>query len=186
MKTFGPTMIAFVTALVGLYKYFQEKNRTMYERRLNEVYAPLYGFLTAQETFRQLYLKDLPIHEAPILTMEKKKVQTTVNLSDGTTSVSKSVKSIILDRKNFINTLNKTNMGLAKPDLLIAIKQYEMLVYLEENTNEETDEWREATNKKVEIEYKLFKAIVSGYSDTIYTLGLDGIEEVLDLEVAKL
>lgn len=159
IKILGPTIIAFATALVGLYKYLQEKNRQIYERRLNEVYAPLYGFLVAQETFRQLYLSNLSIKDFPILTLEKKEVKKTFSLTNGTITEERSIQQTgILDRKNFTNILDKTNIGLARTELLIAMKQYELLVYLKENTSKGTEEWNKATNKKVEIEYALFRA----------------------------
>ena len=182
IEDLGPTVVALIAGLAGLYKYFTEKNKEIYEKRLNEVYASLYAFLVTQETYRQLYMEDTYIRQSPILTSERTKVKQYINLSKGTCKVEKEVKVDVLDRQNFINMLNETNAGLARPDLLIAIKQYELIVSLDEKG----EKCEKLTDKKVEIEYKLFRAIVDGYEETIYALGLKGKETVLDLERVKI
>ncbi|WP_342719325.1 hypothetical protein AAG068_11250 [Bacillus paramycoides] len=40
---------AIISAYFGARKYFDNKNREFIERRLNEVYAPLYGLLAKQK-----------------------------------------------------------------------------------------------------------------------------------------
>lgn len=187
MQILASVVATLITAIIATLKYFHEKNRTIYERRLNEVYAPLYGFLVAQETCRQMYFPDTPIEEAPILTLEKEVVNTVVDLTNGKMNQSSRVEqSGIINRKNFIRILDKANNGLARPGLLIAIKQYELMVYLEENIEEHSPKWEKATEKKVEVEYKLFMEIVEGYEDTVHKLGLKGMGQILDLTRAKL
>jgi len=119
--------------------------------------------------------------------MDKTKVKAVLDLTNGSVTSESSTETGIIDRKNFTRILkDKVNSGLATPRLLIAINQYELMVYLEESFEQDSPEWNNATTKKIEIEYALFQAIVSGYDQTIYHLGLDGAGEVLDLESAKL
>lgn len=178
----GPTIVAGIAAMVGVWKYFYEKNRTIYERRLNEVYAPLYGYLIAQETFRQLFIPDVSVNDVPILTSEKRTINSVLSFGEEGSEFRQEEKTEVgfLDRKNFIRVLNESNKGLARPKLLILIKQYELLVYLEETMEQESEEWRKATNKKVEVELELFYEIVEGYESTIINLGLDGAGDVVD------
>ncbi|KKM09561.1 hypothetical protein SY88_18370 [Clostridiales bacterium PH28_bin88] len=188
MDTFikiAPIFIAGLTALVAMWKYFYEKNRDIYEKRLNEVYAPLYGYLVAQETFRKLYIPNVEVKTAPILTSEKSIVNTQFSLSTGKVKQETRTEAGFFDRKNFIRVLNDSNKGLARPKLLLLIKQYEVLVYLEENTQEESEQWKKATEKKVDVEYELFKEIVDGYESTVRFLRLDGSENIYDLEKMK-
>jgi len=173
------------TAIIGVSKYFYEKNRSWNERRLNEVYAPLYGLLVKQETMRHLYFPHITVEKAPILTSEKKTTNQSFQFSSEGVKVSSSESSGgagILDRKAFIEILNNTNKGLARPKLLILINQYELLVYLEENTEKESEQWKKATTKKVEVENALFKEIQYGYEDTIRNLKLDDAGQIYNLE----
>ncbi|NOV02323.1 hypothetical protein [Paenibacillus planticolens] len=60
---------ALITACIGVSKYRYEKNRDVYVKRLNEVYAPLYELLIKQETFRKMYFPDRSIIAEPIITL---------------------------------------------------------------------------------------------------------------------
>jgi hypothetical protein len=161
---------ALITAIFAGAKYIYEKNRDVYIRRLNEVYAPLYGFLIRQEQLREIKFPHITRKEFPILTLSSKKVKRTITFGDGkrvdTTSEEKEEILSIVDRKNFIKIFNDTNKGLARPELLLLIHKYEMLIHLEESTEHDED-WERASAAKVLVENEIFDEIVSGYIETI-------------------
>jgi len=165
-----------ITAVIGVRKYFYEKNRDVYIRRLNEVYAPLFVFLVKQEQFRQVILPHLKRDEFPILTLVKKTIKNSVKFkADGKHEISNDEKEetlSIMDRKNFLKVINETNKGLASANLLVCISQYEMLIYLEESLSEDDPRWKEATSIKVNVENKLIDEIVRGYIKTLKKLKL--------------
>jgi len=179
-----------ITAILGAWatisKYFYEKNRQIYERRLNEVYAPLYGLVIKQEKFREMYLPNVTRQEAPIFTSENKSSKQTLSFnSSGMNVSSEETKEVgFFDRKKFITTLKETNQGLARPRLLELINQYDLLVYLEETMEKGGDQWEKATSEKVIVEYGLTEEIISGYQATINKLGLDN-DTTSDIHLIK-
>jgi hypothetical protein len=179
----GISSLSVIAALIGavitVRKYIYEKNRDIYIRRLNEVYAPLYGLIMKQEKFREIYIPNVPLEKAPILTSKTRTVKQTIDFSSGTitnTSEEKTAKGL-LDRKAFLEVLNDTNKGLARPQLLKLIYEYDLILYMEENTEEGSEYWEKATTEKVNIEQALVKEIIDGYEETIYKLGLDKQEK---------
>lgn len=72
----------------------------------------------------------------------------------------------VLDRQDFIKALNDTNKGLGSPELLRLISEYEILVYLEEHLEKDSEKWKRATEEKVNVELLLLKEIVKGYTNT--------------------
>ncbi len=173
-----------ITAIFGVHKYFYEKNRLWYERRLNEVYAPLYGQLVKQETFRQLFLPKVTIQEAPILSSENRRIDQTVKYKETSIEISKKETTSIgiLDRTGFFKVLNDTNKGIARPKLLILIYQYELLVHLEETADKQSNEWKMATEQKIQVEYALFNEIQEGYKETVEKLKLGEARQAFDLK----
>jgi hypothetical protein len=167
---------AFITAIFTGKKYFYEQNRDIYIRRLNEVYAPLYGLIMKQEKFRELYTPDLDIDTVPILTSTKQTIKQNINLLTGSitmTAEKEQTTSGLLDRKAFLKVLNETNKGLTSPKLLRLIYEYDLIIYMEENTIEGSHHFEKATNEKVKIERELVREIVYGYEETINKLKLD-------------
>ena len=69
-------LVAGVGAYTIFWKHQQEKNRNIYEKRLNDVYAPLYGYLVRQETERKIRwpqsedFEDVPILEPNLFCKE--------------------------------------------------------------------------------------------------------------------
>ncbi|HEY8892548.1 MAG TPA: hypothetical protein VIM70_20120 [Clostridium sp.] len=161
----------FIAAIIGVVKYFYEKNRELYIRRLNEVYAPLFSYLIKQETVRQLYCKHILIKDSPILTMTR-----TIETVKGTEKI------LIIDRNFFVEILRDTNKGLIKPRLLKFLSAYEILIFLEESLENGSKEYEIATTKKVEVEYELFKEVQIGYEETVKKLKLDDEFEIDNLE----
>ncbi|MFS0890657.1 hypothetical protein [Peribacillus frigoritolerans] len=158
------------SAFAGVFAYNVQKNREFNERRLNEVYAPLYILVCKQEVLRKLYLPNHNIKEFPILTTTK--TTTTERLQANSISRSVSEEVGFIDRNDFIKTLNETNQGLADSELLRLITEYKILVHMEETLPEESNQWSLATEEKVLVEYSLVKAIVEGYVYTVKKLRL--------------
>jgi hypothetical protein len=161
----------FIAAITGIFKYFYEKNRELYIRRLGEVYAPLFSYLIKQETLRHLYLQNTLIKDSPILTLTHE-VKTPTGIE----------KISAIDRIFFVQMLKDTNKALINPRLLKYMSAYEILVFLEEKLDFGSKDYKIATNKKVEVEYELFKEVQIGYEETIKKLKLDDKFEIDDLE----
>lgn len=178
IKAFGLLGVigGFIGVILSIQKYLYEKNRDVFIKRLNEVYAPLYGLISKQEIMRRLYFPQVTLEEAPIITTVNRKSTQKIEFkenSDVKVTGSSSESVGILDRKQFINALNEANKGLARPNLLKLINEYEVLVYLEETLDSEDDKWMNATSEKVKVELMLIKEIVYGYKEAVAKLGLD-------------
>lgn len=185
-KNYIPILATFVGLIIGYNQFKKQLDRSMYERRLNEVYALLYGHIVRQETIRELYLNHINIVDAPILTLIKRKTKSNIELTPNG-AVEKIIEDTeetitLIDRKNFIIALNDTNKGLARPELLILINRYEILIHLEESLNTDSEEYNVATTEKVNVEYKLIHEIVNGYIETIQKLQLDVGDQPFILE----
>lgn len=187
------TIGTLIAGVAAYFKYRHEKNRQLLEKRLNEVYAPLYRIFVIQETYRKLFVPHIGFDRAPIIhtkviNKNLKKVQNGQNIdiyeeiteTDGR-----------LTREKFFETLDKTNFGLARPKLLALISKYELLVYLEDDwkqgidwetlTHEQKQEYSnypeiiKILDERVKVARLLVKEIVDGYEETVKKLGI-GIE----------
>ncbi|WP_461614359.1 hypothetical protein [Clostridium sp. Marseille-QA1073] len=185
---------AFVAAIVAGFKYYYEKNREMYIRRLDKVYAPLYSYIVKQETTRYLIKdsvgdKEADFENKPILTWERKIKKYNENLFTGEIANKQEESSYILDRKYFIKICNDVDKGLMSPKLLNLINAYEILVYLEENLERGNSILELATVDKVEIEKKIVTEVIKGYKDLVDKLKIDKSREAIDInsfDISKL
>jgi hypothetical protein len=171
----GSVIIGLLGLFGGILTYNYQKKKEFMERSLIEVYAPLYMLLCKQEKVREMFLPTSIIKEAPIITMTRKVTEKNVDFKSGRVSkvsYKKREEKGLIDRKDFINAFNETNKGLASPELLRLISEYEVLVYLEEKLEKDSDEWRKATEEKVNVEYLLLKEIVRGYEEYSNKLGV--------------
>lgn len=163
---------------IGWHSYAFQKNRDYHEKRLDSVYAPLYGLLCKQEVIRELYLKDHSHEKYPILEFTTYKIKSNVNLfTKESKEVSKEVIATVLEKKAFINVLNESNKGLASSELLRLLNEYEMLLYLEEKLADNQD-LAKAQSKTVKVEHELVQEIINGYSESMRKLKLDKNKEI--------
>lgn len=75
LKVWGPLLIAAIGIIVGYHQFKRQLNRSMCEKRLSEVYAPLIGLIAKQEFFRQWYPEELSFESAQIIELVRKKEQ---------------------------------------------------------------------------------------------------------------
>lgn len=155
----------------GLYKYYKTKNREVYEKLLSEVYAPLYQYLVKQELCRSLLELPQSYKETPILEITSRKTKTSYSATgmQGETIVE---PVLDLDRTGLINILDNVNMGLASKELYTLLSMYKVLVYYEGQSDKTADRVLKASIMKVEVENKLRKEIISGYSKYHKKLGI--------------
>lgn len=175
-------IVPALVAVFGFWRYFDEKNRVIYERRLNEVYAPLYGHLVKQETFRLLTkgFGDCPsFDEMPIITVTSTKDATNEGLTPGD-PIPEGLSFI--DERAFIRTLHDTNKGLARPKLLLLIKQFETLSEVRDKINPGTPLWFETIDRIKVVGRELFEEIIDGYESSIRRLSLDGNDDMVNLK----
>lgn len=198
--------IGTIIAGIAVYwKFHKEKNRQMYENRLKEVYAPLVKLIIRQETYRKMFM-NVSIEEAPILYIIETTKQLEFKNGEMTEVITREKGA--LDRQEFIKALNSANYGLASPNLLSLIAQYELLVEYEDKARENLEDKTPAgygtdtvdNTLKVEfenseefkrfkkiatarkgVEILLLKEIVNRYNETVFQLGLD-IDQVIELK----
>jgi hypothetical protein len=157
---------SFIGALVAVRKYYYEKNRDIYIRRLNEVYAPLFGMVVKQEEFRQSFMNDYPFTKAPLISLN-----TVKKISKQ--GYSREEVPGIIHRDKFNDCFNNIEKGLARPQLLELINKYQILdhILIEKKYNVERKD--ELEEKLVDIEAQLILEIVNGYYETIDKLEID-------------
>jgi hypothetical protein len=173
----GITSFGVIGTIIGAIfvgkKYYYEKNRDVYIRRLNEVYAPLFGMVIKQEEVRSSFMNNYAFTEAPLLSIN------TVKEKFSKEGYSRENTPGIIHRDNFIKHFHDIGFGLASPKLLELINRFEVLnsmIIDKEYTADNKDELEE---RLVDIEMQLIIEIVEGYYQTISKLGLDvGYEKI--------
>ncbi|SFH51045.1 hypothetical protein SAMN04487776_12217 [Priestia megaterium] len=158
----------FLGIYVGWHSYAFQKNRDYHEKRLDSVYAPLYGLLCKQELFRELYLRDLSVEQNAII--EFINGDTGPRFKDESKETNEDAEEFILDKKDFVRVLNESNKGLASPNLLRLLNEYEMLLFLEKALTGNNVQIAHA--KILIVERELVKEIIDGYSESIRKLKL--------------
>lgn len=180
-------LVVLITAGAGYWKYRTSKNKEIYEKRLNEVYAPLYMRLVKQEYVRSISLKHLSIEEAPILSLvERKETRNLEGLFSGIASEKEIKETDFLNRTIFNSVMKNVNAGLATQKLLTLIALYESAIYLEDKAlTKGTDDYFENAIKKFEIELDLYHEIMRGYQECYSKLKLDKNEKNENWDIVK-
>lgn len=173
---------AIISAYFGARKYFDDKNREFIERRLNEVYAPLYGLLAKQKVLRDIIAPDMTVEEIPIISISHKR--TTSKYNEELKRFEENVEELasIADKKEFLSIIQKSNMGLASPNLVVLINKYEAALWFM-NIPESNPEREKVDDLIHEIEKSLCKEIIISYKSCIKKLGLDKSTEIDHLDV---
>lgn len=171
-------LVVLFTAIGGYLKYRESKNREIYEKRLKEVYAPLFQLIARQELLRKIALPNISVEEAPIISITKRITNQKLNFWGKITFTSESKESKIWSREEYINTVKGINSGLASPSLLTLISLYEAAVYLEDNTDKFSDIWYKSTIIKTKIELDLYEEILKGYNECMRKLKLDKVNNI--------
>jgi len=188
------------TIIAGLFvyeKWQDEKTRNLYERSLQQVYAPLMGVLIRQETYRQIEHPDIKIKDVPILSITTQ--HNTFKFSSDGLNVNNYTekKDGLVSNRHFLTVLNGSEeaFGLMSPTLLKYTKSYSLLLSLEEEkktsilsiypefTSNESqyDEAMASENgmvlqnvakKRCEIEKLLIHEIADRYNECVEKLGM--------------
>ncbi|WP_430508298.1 hypothetical protein [Rossellomorea marisflavi] len=157
----------FITVFFVWRKYVYEKNRDLYIRRLNEVYAPLFGMVVKQEEVRSSFMKNVSFNEAPILSMNTEKE--TISKK----GYSRTNTPGIIHRDKFLEHFRKIDLGLTSPELIELINRFEVLNSMLIEKEYALDGKDELTKHLVDIERKLIKNIVDDYYLHVKKIGLD-------------
>lgn len=142
-------------AIAAIYKYYSVKNREINEKMLNEVYAPLYQYFVKQQLYCYIHELTPDYNEGPILEITLKKSTTTF----GEAKSQISYQTVLdLNRSEFLKVLNSVNIGLASKELFTLLNMYKVVVYIEENHGDKTNNgYLNATIMKIDIEKALRK-----------------------------
>ncbi len=169
-------LVALVTAFFAAKKYYYEKNRDVFIRRLNEVYAPLFGMVVMQEEVRSSFMNDYPFTIAPILSLNTVKEKIS---KEGYTR--ENIPGII-HRNKFVEHLKNVEIGLATPKLLELINRFELLNTMVIEKEYTVENKKDLEERLVSIEMDLILEIVNGYYNTIEKLDVDSQFERIYLE----
>ncbi|BFT73122.1 hypothetical protein [Paenibacillus sp. P36] len=198
VATVGVTLLGAIAAGIGatiaIRKYLYEKNREIYIRRLDEVYAPLFGLIVKQRMYSELY----PEREIPhnrLITLvaahaRKGAIHTRLYADpEKRTLTDRELKKLEdmeygLDAEDFITIFRNANKGLMRPKLLELFNQYEILSFainVKESYNANSTEAekgldssrkKQAAFKREDVEEKIIEEITEGYHQTIGMLKL--------------
>lgn len=148
-------------AIAAIYKYYSVKNREINEKMLNEVYAPLYQYFVNQQLYCYVYEVTPDYDEGPILEITSKK--STTKFGENNSQISYGTV-LDLNRSEFLKVLNSVNIGLASKELFTLLNMYKVVVYVEDNQRDKTNNgYLNATIMKIDIEKALRKEIIRGY-----------------------
>lgn len=157
----------FITVFFVWRKYVYEKNRDLYIRRLNEVYAPLFGMVIKQEEVRKSFMKDYPFTKAPLISMSTEK-ETFSNEGYSRTNTPG-----IIHRDKFLEHFCKIELGLTPPELMELINRFEVLNSMLIQKEYILDDKDQLEKRLVDIEAKLIKNIVDNYYTLVKKIGID-------------
>lgn len=165
------------TAIAGVIKYYDTKNKEIYEMILNDVYAPLYQYFVKQELYSNIHMPNRNYRETPI--MEVINVKTTEKFNnEGMSSEIEKSFFLNLTREEFIRVKNNINIGLASQELLTLLNMYEVLISIESTYDKSGNEYLEATILKVDVENAIRCEVFTGYQKYYEKLKLSKITEV--------
>lgn len=169
-------LVLVLSALGGFIKYSRNKNIEIYEKILNEVYSPLYQYFIKQELVMYIHMEGRDYTETPIIEMPTIRTTTTHRQNNGQATIERNEErtyTLNLGREEIIQIRDKLNFGLINKDLFSYLNMYEVLVYMENKYNTNTDNYLQATLIKVDVENKIRKAVFDGYEKCHKKLGLD-------------
>ncbi len=197
--------------LAGLFVYVKwqdEKTRSLFEKSLQEVYAPLISILIKQETYRQIACPNITPKDSPILTIKVTNDHKTINFSSSGLAINETTETHpgILDRNKFFNIIKKDSYGLASPRLLSCLNKYELLLTLQEGLVEKISsvypnfqsveevyktamqspdgiQLAHVSDSRYSTEVDLIQEISDGYNYCINKLGM--YDQVLDMTISK-
>ncbi|WP_196601015.1 hypothetical protein [Pectinatus frisingensis] len=194
--------IGTIIAAVFIYiKWKDEKTRKLYEQRLQDVYAPLMTLVIRQEEYRKIDSPDLDRNRFPILTEIITKYSQNMKFSSKGVSITNSeTKKLpgLVSRERFVEILDEKKYGLCRPQLLLYITNYKLILEIEEikkknlenkypefmhekdfpkrDEIERSLQGRELSivlKRRCQIECLLINEIISGYNNCIEKLELD-------------
>ncbi|SEJ60107.1 hypothetical protein SAMN05660742_111112 [Propionispira arboris] len=201
---------AIGTAWGVYWKWNDEKTRQLYERRLQEVYAPLCKIIINQEEYRAVMVPDADREKYPVLNITTKRIETKFEFKDTVCKETTSVIDLgpgVVNNKDFFKVLEKSNYGLARPGLLILIARYALIIGIYEdfkdklsrrfpkyddpatltpedkveiNKSPEGVDLLKVVKRRCQVERSLVTEIINGYNKTVKRLGLD--DQKIDLD----
>jgi len=178
-------IIIIISAFAGLFKYFKEKNREIYEKLLAEVYAPLYQYFVKQELIRKIMHMESDYNESPVLEMKSRTTKSTFTEGRTTGSVSSPVPVLELSRDVFVGILDSINIGLAPKELYTLLSMYKVTIHVCNEGNKTSDSQLESAIMQWKIEKRLRKEIIKGYKMYHKKLGLKSSETTFEIKITN-
>lgn len=175
-------LVVIIGGIWTIYTYIKGKNREINEKILSEVYAPMYQFFVKNDALTDFAEGNVDYKEYPLLEWMREK--TVENFTDGEYNIKKEVFGILgLTRKDFIETLDSVNMGLAPQELITLYNIYKTVNYLVDHTGNGPKKDR-VNDYQVSLEYTIRCHAYSGYQKYCKKIGINVSSET-DLFVVK-
>lgn len=146
---------------IGYWQFQKQLNRSMYEKRLSEVYAPLMSYLIKQEEFRKELMRDnksADFENHSFINISNQKIKEVSN--GGYPPKIEETWEVILSHKEIPDIIDRSSLGMARPQLLKYHSLYKL--FLDVDNKEKADEYGKL----------LLAEIINGYNDTIKKLGM--------------
>lgn len=178
-------IVVVLGGLAGLYKYYKEKNREVYEKVLAEVYAPLFQYFVKQELLRKLMHIESDYKDTPIIEVTSKTTKTTMTIGKTTQTISEPKPVLELSRDVFMDVLENINIGLAPKELFTLLNMYKVTIHVCGGSNKTSDSQLESAIMQGKIEAKLRKEIIKGYKTYHKKLGFKPGESVNDILITN-
>lgn len=164
-------LVVIVGGIWTVYTYVKGKNKETNEKILEEVYLPLYQFFVTNDAITQIGNIKTGYKENPFLEWNNRK--TTVTVKAGEIKHEEIVSDVLgLTRKNFIESVNKINLGLAPKGLVALISTYNAVNYAIEHFSEDKEINQRAIEYRLELEYAFRMEAYKGYQKYHKRLGL--------------
>lgn len=166
-------LVVIIGGIWTVYTYVKGKNKEENEKILEEVYSPLYQFFVINDTLAQIGNLEVNYKIEPFLEWRNEK--TTITWKSGETKTEKIKTNVLgMTREDFIEQIDKINLGLAPKGLVAIIASYKAVNYSIEHFTSDKEINDRAIEYRSELEYALRVEAYKGYKKYHKRLGLLG------------
>lgn len=166
-------LVVIIGGIWTVYIYVKGKNKEENEKILAEVYLPLYQFFVINDTLAQIGNLKIEYKNEPFIEWENVKIKITLTPGE---AKKEQIKTAVLGmtRKDFIEQIDKINIGLAPKGLVAIIASYKAVNYSIEHFKNDIEINQRAIEYRSELEYALRIEAYKGYKKYHKHLGLLG------------
>lgn len=167
-------LVVIIGGIWTIYTYIKGKNREINEKILGEVYAPMYQFFVKNDSLTDLADENVNYKEVPLLSWEKELAKESIS-GDEYKKFTETVPILNLSRNDFINMMDRVNIGLAPQELITLFNIYKSTNFVADDIGEGEKSQR-ADDYRIKIEYAIRKQAYKGYIKCCKKLGISVVK----------